>query len=39
VQDLDVKTDGKDLKCKFGVDDQTLARLLAFVPRLLGTTR
>ena len=39
VQDLDVKTDGKDLKCKFGVDDQTLARLLAFVPRLLGASR
>jgi hypothetical protein len=39
VQDLDVKTDGKDLKCKFAVDDQTLGRLLAFAPRLLGAAR
>jgi hypothetical protein len=39
VQDLDVKTDGKDLKCTFAVDDQTLGRLLAFAPRLLGAPR
>lgn len=36
VQDLDVTTDDKDLKCKFAVDDRTLGRLLAFAPRLLG---
>lgn len=39
VQDLDVTTDGKDMKCKFAVDDQTLGHLLAFLPRLLGSNR
>jgi len=39
LQDLEVTTDGKDLKCKFAVDDQTLGRLLAFAPRLLGAPR
>ncbi|MGH7297578.1 MAG: hypothetical protein ACRELB_21755, partial [Polyangiaceae bacterium] len=36
VKDLDVKTDGDDMKCKFGVDDATLEHLLDYVPRLLG---
>ena len=39
LQNLEVTTDGKDLKCKFAVDDQTLGRLLAFAPRLLGSPR
>ena len=39
LQNLEVTTDGKDLKCKFAVDDQTLGRLLAFAPRLLGAPR
>jgi hypothetical protein len=39
VHDLDVTTDGKNMKCKFTVDEQTLARLLGFVPRLLGAPR
>lgn len=36
LQNLDVMTDGTDMKCKFAVDDPTLGHLLAFVPRLLG---
>jgi hypothetical protein len=36
VKDLDVETDGADMKCKFGVDDATLEHLLDYVPRLLG---
>jgi hypothetical protein len=39
LQNLEVTTDGKDLKCKFAVDDRTLGRLLAFAPRLLGGPR
>jgi hypothetical protein len=39
VQDLEVTTDAKDLKCKFAVDDRTLGRLLSSAPRLLGTPR
>ena len=39
LQDLDVATDDKDMKCKFAVDEQTLGHLLAFAPRLLGAPR
>jgi hypothetical protein len=39
LQNLDVTTDGKDMKCKFAVDDQTLGHLLAFAPRVLGAPR
>ncbi len=39
VQDLEVTTDGKDMKCKLAVDEQTLGRLLAFAPHLLGEHR
>jgi hypothetical protein len=39
VHDLDVTTDDKDVKCKFTVDEQTLGRLLAMVPHLLGAPR
>ena len=37
--DLEVTTDGKDLKCKFSLDDQGLASLLALVPRFLPAPR
>ncbi|HEX3344532.1 MAG TPA: hypothetical protein VHS09_08150 [Polyangiaceae bacterium] len=36
VEDLEVKTEGKDLKCTFAVDDATLARVLSFAPHLIG---
>jgi hypothetical protein len=36
VKDLEVTTEGKDMKCKFAVDDQTLGRVLAFASHLLG---
>jgi hypothetical protein len=39
LQDLEVTTDGKDMKCKFAVDEPTLGRLLAFAPRLMGAQR
>jgi hypothetical protein len=39
LQNLDVTTDGKDMKCKFAVDEQTLGHLLAFAPHLLGGPR
>jgi hypothetical protein len=35
LQNLDVKTDGNDMKCKFALDDQTLGNLLALAPRFL----
>jgi hypothetical protein len=35
VQNLDVRTEGGDLLCKFAVNDQTLRMLVALAPRLL----
>lgn len=35
LQNLDVATDGKDMKCKFSLDEQALGHLLALAPRLL----
>jgi len=35
LQNLDVAADGKDMKCKFAVDDQTLGHLVAFATGLL----
>jgi len=39
LQNLDVATDGKDMRCKFSLDEQALGNLLAFVPRLLRGAR
>jgi hypothetical protein len=39
LQNLDVATDGKDMKCKFSLDEQTLGNLLAFASRLLQASR
>jgi hypothetical protein len=35
LQNLDVKVDANDVKCKFAIDAQTLANVLALAPRLL----
>ena len=39
LQNLDVVTDGKDMKCKFSLDEQALGNLLALAPRLLRGAR
>jgi hypothetical protein len=39
LQNLDVATDGKDMKCKFSLDERTLGNLLAFASRLLPASR
>jgi hypothetical protein len=38
LQNLEVTTDAKDLRCKFGVDQDTLRTVLAFAPRFLPMT-
>lgn len=37
LQNLDVKTEANEMKCKFAVDEHTLANVLALAPRLLPT--
>jgi hypothetical protein len=39
LQNLDVVTDGKDMKCKFSLDEQALGNLLALAPRLVRGAR
>ena len=39
LQNLDVKTSGNDMSCKFAVDDGTLKALLGLVPRFLTAQR
>jgi hypothetical protein len=39
LQNLDVGTDGNDMKCKFSLDERTLGNLLALASRLLRASR
>jgi hypothetical protein len=38
LQNLEVTTDAKDLRCKFAVDEETLHTVLVLVPRFLPTS-